>query len=97
MKEYSGKRTQTTDHVTVGSAQTAYHVHVRIGHVCLQTLVLPLSGFVTLESSLNSQSLRFLVCQTEMRISLSWKRSEELNKMIDVIFTVSGKSSAFKK
>ena len=67
----------------VGSAQTTDHVPVKIGHVCLQTLVLPLSGFVTLESSLDSQSLSFLVCQTEMRISLPWKRLEELNKIIN--------------
>ena len=81
----------------MGSTYTTDHVHMKIGCICLQTLVLTLSGFVTLEGSLNSQSLSFLVYKTEIRISLSWKMLEGLNKIIDVIIDVWQESSAFKK
>ena len=81
----------------MGSTYTTDHVHMKIGHVCLQTLVLTLSGFVTLEGSLNSQSLSFFVYKTEIRISLPWKMLEGLNKIIDVIIDVWQESSAFKK
>ena len=70
---------------------------MKTGSVCLQTLVLTLSGFVALEGSLNSQSLSFLVYKTEIRISLSRKMLEGLNKIIDVIIDVWQESSAFKK
>lgn len=82
---------------TVGRAQTTNHEHMKIRHVYLQTLVVPLTSFVTLQGYLNSQSLSFLICKTEMRISLSWTRLEGLSKTIDVTFTVSGKFLVFKK
>ena len=82
---------------TVGRAQTTKHEHMKIRHVYLQILVVPLTSFVTLQGYLNSQSLSFLICKTEMRTSLSWKILEGLNKTIDVTFTVSGKFLVFKK